>query len=124
MDKTMKHNEYFVLHDAASAFFEVADLTNRAFSLRAAAEICAEAAARDLLIARIEGGNWRHPGFQPSGLFVWDGLDPPATADAAKINNDHGRRFVLQSTDCDAFILTSSPILGWWSQGHKPRLLR
>ena len=80
----------------------------------ASVAVCRSAAGHGLVIARIEGGIWHDPGFEARYDCIWDGADPPLSAEAAQVNNDAAKEFIEKQREIHgAFILTAPPITGW-----------
>ena len=80
----------------------------------AAVEVCLEAIRHGLIVARIEGGLWRNPGFEARLDCIWNGADPPVESSAAIRNNREAADFIQsESRTHDAFVLTAPPLSGW-----------
>jgi hypothetical protein len=80
----------------------------------AAIEVCELAAQRGLIVARVEGGIWHAPGFEPRGNCIWDGANPPINEALAAENNLEAASFIRsESHQHSAFILTAPPLSGW-----------
>ncbi|MBT9457000.1 MAG: colicin immunity protein [Burkholderiaceae bacterium] len=85
----------------------------------AAVQSCDAAAARDLLVVRIEGGIWHKPGFEARIDCIWDGVDTPVNPSEVLANNTRASEFIeLQKAKHSAFILTLAPVTGYL---HKSR---
>jgi len=72
-----------VLYDSAQWFFDSAGSGLMKLSADAAIRVCLTAASRGLVVARIEGGIWHHPGFEARGDCIWDGANPPHRPDGS-----------------------------------------
>jgi hypothetical protein len=80
----------------------------------AAIQVCSNAASRNILVARIEGGNWKDPYYVSRLDCIWDGADPPISVEDAEVNNAAARQFLeLVAEEFDVFIITAPSILGW-----------
>lgn len=102
------------LYESPDAFFELNGSVTMRLSPRAAIEVCAEAARKGLLVARVEGGIWHAPGFESRLDCIWDGQDPPLDQERASANNQEAARFVASQAQVhSAFILTTAPLAGW-----------
>ena len=102
------------LHEAADDFFELEGSVVMKLTTEAAIEVCHVAAEHGLIVARIEGGIWRHPGFEARLDCIWNGADPPIGLTEAAANNAEAARFIKEkSNKHDVFILTAPPVTGW-----------
>jgi hypothetical protein len=102
------------LYDAAGDFFDLDGSVAMVLTPSAAVDVCLQAAGRGLIVARIEGGIWHHPGFEARIDCIWDGADPPIDVAGAEANNGVAAEFVRRRSDNhDAFILTAPPVEGW-----------
>ena len=102
------------LYESPDAFFEMNGSVTMRLSPLAAIEVCAEAARKGLVVARVEGGIWHAPGFESRLDCIWDGRDPPPDQERASANNQEAARFVaLQAPAHSAFILTTASLAGW-----------
>jgi len=102
------------LYDAARHFFEVAERSAMKLSADAAIAVCKEASNHGLVVSRIEGGVWHNPGFEARLDCIWDGVDPPLSAEEAEVNNVQAIDFICRERDeHGAFIITAPPITGW-----------
>lgn len=103
------------LYDSASDFFSLRGSVSMRLEARAAIDVCRMAADRGLVVSRIEGGVWRHPGFESRLDCIWDGRDPPLSIDSARENNEEAALFVngKAESECNVFILTAPSVLGW-----------
>jgi Colicin-E5 Imm protein len=80
----------------------------------AAINVCERAAQRGLIVARVEGGIWHAPGFEPRADCIWDGADPPIVEALAVTNNAEAMRFIQSELERHpAFVLTAPPLSGW-----------
>jgi hypothetical protein len=105
------------LYDSSEDFFAVGGSCVMKLTTKAAIETCERAAEYGFLVARVEGGIWRNPGFEARVDCIWDGLDPPVDRDTAEGNNRIAVDFILsESAVHDAFVLTAPPITGWESK--------
>ena len=95
-------------------FYELEGSVVMKLSPQAALKVCLSAAKHGLVVARIEGGIWHDPGFEARYDCIWNGADPPLSAEAATLNNILAAAFIEQESQLhDAFILTAPPITGW-----------
>lgn len=102
------------LYDNAEDFFELQGSVVMRLTSNAAIEACCAAAERGLVVARIEGGIWLHPGFEARRDCIWDGADPPLSYADASANNEKAAGFIAdKSSSHDVFILTAPPMTGW-----------
>jgi hypothetical protein len=102
------------VHDSANDFFELNGSCKMKLTTKAAIEVCELAAEHGFLVARVEGGIWRYPGFEARVDCIWDGLDPPIDRDTAEENNRMAADFIRsKSAVHDAFVLTTPRITGW-----------
>jgi hypothetical protein len=94
----------------------VAKLTDRA-----AAAACAAASELGLVVVRVEGGIWRDPGFEARGDCIWDGIDPPASAEEATRNNLRAADFIeSEKAGHSVFILTTASVNGYSHKRNVP----
>ncbi|RYE02059.1 MAG: colicin immunity protein [Sphingobacteriales bacterium] len=102
------------LYDSPDDYFAFGDSV-MVLSPTAALIICEQAATNGRVIARIEGGYWHESNrFQPRIDMIWDGADPPISAEAAQSNNLLAAGFIQANTPpLSAFVFTSSPLTGW-----------
>jgi hypothetical protein len=97
-----------LLYDSPDAFFDLNGSVNMRLSPRAAMQVCAEAARKGFLIARVEGGIWHAPGFEFRLDCIWDGHDPPLDQEQASGNNQEAAQFIAsQALSHSVFILTA-----------------
>ena len=83
-------------------------------SADAAIEVCLVAADHGLVVARIEGGIWHHPGFEARVDCIWDGSDPPISPSGAVSNNKRAASFIAEErSEHDSFVITAPPLTGW-----------
>lgn len=102
------------LYERADDFFELEGSVVMKLTSGAAIEVCRVAAEHGLIVARIEGGIWRHPGFEARLDCIWNGADPPISVTEAAANNAEAVRFIIAKSDThDVFILTAPPATGW-----------
>lgn len=107
------------LYRDSEDFFRLGGSVTMRLTRAAACEVCEQAAAKGILVARIEGGVWQDPGFESRLDAIWDGADPPISTEDAHQNNLAARAFVEKQPSLHtAFILTAPPISGW---PHKAR---
>src|SRR5438477_10558883 len=94
------------LYENSEDFFALHGNASMKLSREAAAEVCSCAAAKGLIIVKIEGGIWRRGKFEARLDAIWDGLDPPTDLDTTHQNNLRAATF-LRSADpaYNAFIL-------------------
>lgn len=103
-----------ILYVEERDFYELEGSVAMKLSPQAAIDVCRSAASHGLVVARIEGGIWHDPGFEARYDCIWDGADPPLSAEAAQQNNDAAAAFVEKESKAhSAFILTAPPITGW-----------
>ena len=80
----------------------------------AAIQVCRACADHGLVVARVEGGVWRHPGFESRLDCIWNGTDPPVDTEVATSNNREAAAFIeRQREKHDVFIVTAPPMTGW-----------
>mgnify|MGYP006361800099 CR=1 FL=1 len=83
-------------------------------STDAAIAVCEQAAARGLVVGRVEGGFWHAPGFEARLDCIWDGVDPPVDFNAAEKNNILAANFIRsERASHDVFIITAPSMTGW-----------
>ena len=98
-------------YDYPEDFFSLRGSVTMRLTATAAIEVCKLAADRGLIVLRVEGGNWHHPGFQPSLDCIWDGVDPPVSTERAHEINLKAAAFInMMTEEYDVFIITSSSI--------------
>ena len=106
------------LYNSASDYFDLGGSVVMQLSRAAAIDVCRKAAAKGLLVVRIEGGIKRDRTFEARLDAIWDGTDPPIDPDKAEQNNLRAADFIhLQHRDYNAFIVTDAPLTGW---RHRP----
>ncbi|WP_332450958.1 colicin immunity protein [Burkholderia ubonensis] len=97
----------------AEDFFSLRGSIVMKLTTEAAIGVCERAAERGLLISRVEGGIWRHPGFEARVDCIWDGAEPPLDTTTAHENNMAAIEFIRSELPVhDTFIITSLPIRG------------
>jgi hypothetical protein len=102
------------LYDSARDYFDLDGSVVMKLSRSAAINVCREAAARGLLVVKIEGGINRGRTFEARLDAIWDGVDPPIDADMAEQNNLRAANFIsAQAKDYNAFIITDAPLTGY-----------
>lgn len=102
------------LYDDAEDFFSLNGSVSMRLTPEAAVEVCLSSAGQGLVVACLEGGVWQNPGFMSRLDCIWDGAEPPISAEAAQENNYKAAAFVKKmSGEHDVFILTAPPITGW-----------
>jgi hypothetical protein len=102
------------LYDSAQFFFDDAGSGAMKLSPEAAIEVCRAASSRGLVVARVEGGIWHHPGFEARLDCIWDGADPPLEQSEAEVNNRNAANFIREERgEHDAFVITAPPQSGW-----------
>jgi hypothetical protein len=77
----------------------------------AATDVCESAAARGLLVRRIQSGMWRDHEFAAQNDRAWSGMRAPTDIANAKTNNAEARRFIEgqnSSAGPLVFILTTT----------------
>lgn len=100
------------LFDSSRDFFEQRGSAVMKLSPATAQGVCEQALRDGLLVVRIEGGIWHHPGFEARIDCIWDGLTPPTSRDEAEKNNKKAENFIKQEQlNHDAFIITTMPIV-------------
>jgi hypothetical protein len=105
------------VYDSSEDFFALDGSCVMMLTTKAAIESCERAAECGFLVARVEGGIWRNPGFEARLDCIWDGLNPPVDRDTAEENNHIAAVFILsESAVHDVFVLTAPPITGWKSK--------
>jgi hypothetical protein len=90
------------------SFFDLDGSVVMKLSADSATAICRAAGARGLVITRVEGGIWHHPGFEARVVCIWDGVDPPVSRDVAMVNNKAARDFINdEKSEHDTFVITA-----------------
>ena len=103
-----------VLYDSAQRFFDSEGSGLMKLSADAAIRVCLTATSRGLIVARVEGGIWHHPGFEARVDCIWDGADPPIDPTAAEANNQAAADFIREECrEHDVFVVTAPPLTGW-----------
>lgn len=109
-----------LLYESPQAFFDLGGSVTMRLSPRAAMQVCADAARKGLVVARVEGGIWHAPGFESRLDCIWDGQDPPLDQAQASGNNQEAAQFIASQTPAhSAFILTAPPLAGWPQRAGK-----
>jgi hypothetical protein len=104
------------LYTRGDDFYELNGSVSMRLSAGAAIEVCRSAASHGLVVARVEGGIWRNPGFESRLDCIWDGVDPPVDLERTSINNAAAAEFVASMGEThDVFILTAPPF------GHRAK---
>jgi len=99
------------LYNGSSDFFELNGSAIMKLSRSAALGVCQEAASKNAIIVRIEGGFKQGKAFEARLDCIWDGIDPPYTPEAAIKNNLRGAAYIERSSvEHNAFIVTIAPI--------------
>lgn len=102
------------LYESADDFFELGGSAVMYLTADAAVDVCLEAAQRGRVVARVEGGIWRNPGFEARVDCIWNGADPPIEISTATANNGKAAEFIrVESNKHDAFVPTAPPVTGW-----------
>lgn len=102
------------LFNTAQSFFEEKGSAVMKLSADAAIEVCLLAGRHGLVVARIEGGIWHHPGFEARVDCIWDGANPPVGLSDAEANNKNAAYFIKQEMSVhDAFVITAPSTSGW-----------
>lgn len=102
------------LHDCANDFFDFQMSSVMVLTPSAAVEVCLAAAQRGFVIARVEGGIWHDPGFEPRVNCIWDGADPPIVESAAESNNIEAANFIRKEGQVHSGFVITSPMLTAW----------
>lgn len=106
----MKNIDPLQRYDSADAFFMLGGSVIMKLSADAAITVCTTAADYGLVVTRVEGGVWHHPGFEARVDCIWDGVDPPVTLDALEQNNREASAFIsTERSEHDVFVLTTQP---------------
>ncbi|RXV64983.1 colicin immunity protein [Burkholderia stabilis] len=101
-------------YDSSDDFFTFGGSVVMKLSVDAAIAVCERAAQHGLVVARIEGGIWRSPGFEARLDCIWDGVDPPVDVRVAEQNNLTAAKFIRSESQAhDAFVVTAPRITGW-----------
>ena len=102
------------LYESPEDFFGLGGSVVMKLTPSAAIDVCLAAAARGIVVARIEGGVWCNPGFEARVDCIWDGKDPPMSEQLAHTNNLNAAQFIRDEAAVhSAFIITAPPITGW-----------
>jgi hypothetical protein len=102
------------LYDTAEDFFKLGGNAAMILTPTAAIKVCLSASTRGLLVARIEGGLWHHPGFEARLDCIWDGVDPPVDSVTSTRNDFAAAEFVREESSMhDCFVVTVCPLNGW-----------
>lgn len=102
------------LYESADDFFELKGSVIMKLTSAAALEVSRVAAEYGLIVARVEGGIWRHPGFEARLDCIWNGADSPISLIEAAANNAEAAEFIEEKSNThDVFILTAPPVTGW-----------
>jgi hypothetical protein len=74
----------------------------------AALRVCRTAAQRELLVYRVEGGIWHHPGFEARLDAIWDSqIGAPVSAESVQQSNERLAMLIEQDpAGCDAFVVS------------------
>lgn len=111
------------LYSTACEFYDLEGSVVMKLTPEAAIQVCLTAVDYQLVVARIEGGIWHHPGFEARLDCIWNGMDPPLSDSEAKGNNHRAAEYIeKQSNMHDVFILTAPPITGWPHKKRRPEL--
>lgn len=95
-------------YEEAELFFCLEGSVTMRLSRTAAMNVCQQAAAKGVLIIRVEGGRWLAPGFEARLDGIWEGESVPVSAEEASRNNERARAFIQSRPSMfDAFILTT-----------------
>ncbi|WP_338640041.1 colicin immunity protein [Burkholderia pyrrocinia] len=97
------------IYASAEDFFTLGGSVIMKLASHAAVSVCKEAAARGILVIRIEGGIWHNPGFEARIDCIWDSkVMPPIDRDVAHASNMLAADFVeSERLVHDVFIITS-----------------
>ncbi|WP_319001729.1 colicin immunity protein [Burkholderia cenocepacia] len=110
----MMNIDHHRVYDSSDDFFLLAGSIVMKLTTEAAIDVCERAAQQGLVVARIEGGIWRNPGFEARVDCIWDGADPPVDLDAAEQNNQRAAEFIRsESPPHDVFVVTAPSMTGW-----------
>lgn len=102
------------LYGSADAFFSLEGTVLMKLTPQAAIAVCEAAAAKGLIVVRVEGGVWHNPGFESRLDCIWDGDDPPISIEGAHLNNRRAAAFIqAKAATHDVFILTTPAITGY-----------
>jgi len=105
---------YSERHTSPDDFFDLGGSITMQFTRDAAIAVCKAAAAKGLIVVRVEGGIWHYPGFEARIDCIWDGVDPPVDIATAKENNLAAASFIQEESEIhDVFIITAPSINGW-----------
>ncbi|WPO98274.1 colicin immunity protein [Pseudomonas sp. HR96] len=101
-------------YDSSDDFFNLSGSVTMKISADAAVAICERAAQRGLVIARIEGGIWRAPGFEARLDCIWDGVEPPCRSENGRSEQScSGRIRGAEKAVHDVYVLTAPRMSGW-----------
>jgi hypothetical protein len=104
VDRTM-------LYDSPGDFFEPSGNAIMKLTPSAAAGVCLEATAHQLVVLGVEGGIYDETGFEARLDCIWDGLNTPHDQASAHENNLRAVEFIREKSDIhNAFIITISPL--------------
>ncbi|WP_286828801.1 MULTISPECIES: colicin immunity protein [Kordiimonas] len=101
------------LYENSEDFFALDGSAVMFLSSAAAIEVCLQCASKGQVVLGIEGGNWKAQRFQIALDCIFDGVEPPVTANAAHENNVRISEVIKK--ECkkrDVFIVTSMKMDG------------
>ncbi|MEN5159257.1 colicin immunity protein [Achromobacter spanius] len=95
------------IYDSMEEFFNLDGSILMKLTPGAAISVCAAAETCGLFVLRIEGGMWRHPGFEARVDCIWDGVPNCMNTNQAKLNNQTAAAFIRSRSDVrDVFLIT------------------
>ncbi|MEB2502301.1 colicin immunity protein [Burkholderia anthinoferrum] len=119
MEMNTMNIDHHRVYDSSNDFFSLAGSIVMKLTAEAAIAVCEQAAKHGVVVARIEGGIWRNPGFEARVDCIWDGADPPIDLDTAQRNNKRAAEFIRsESPPHDVFLVTAPPMTGWKPRRH------
>jgi hypothetical protein len=102
-------------YESADDFFTLDGSVVMCLSTNAAISVCERAAQEGFVVARIEGGICRFPGFEMRVDCIWDGVDPPVDFETAERNNLRAAEFVRSESEVhDVFVITAPKVTEHW----------
>jgi hypothetical protein len=102
------------LYDNSADFFGLGGNAIMKLDREAALDLCLQAATRELVLIKIEGGIWRNGKFEARLDAIWDGSDPPLSRGEAGENNARAADFIRSTAaGYNAFVATTASIEGY-----------
>ena len=88
-------------------FFQLGGHAIMKLTPQAAIEVCRLCTEKGIVVGRIEGGIWHHPGFEARLDSIWDGEDYTTDPDVIRENNLRAIENIEEEMQIhDAFIIT------------------